>query len=431
MKIGIIHFNNTHLREASEDHTIEYKQDKIFFSLKNRLAEFEQVFILNSESNMFSVGGEADEQVKSFYRNIKADLGLFSNREVKIVGAPWDQNYHFENVECGWKYIIEGLEKQKIREKNHSLLVECCTPLMEDGPTLNSKEHAENWQRKASNGELEKFMNIYGESGSLLDLENPNKSNFSMLSFDLEKTKICVSSFNYAKGTYREKRVASDHDLLDFNSKGERRYSLSKSFSAHLESLDAEFLDRGDEQCKADLLCVNPFLKFIDPKTNKLNIGRFNKLLEGGKLDKAILIGDGGAGKTFLSNKLFKHFHGQTFTPILIKGSEILKPDSEFIFDTLIRKAFERHYLAKEHKHFGAIDKNKLVLIIDDFNGCLLKSQYRNQFVKNLNAQVEKTIFCSNSIMFFSSIDPGELADFQTYNLVEYSFKLGSNLIGK
>lgn len=211
----------------------------------------------------------------------------------------------------------------------------------------------------------------------------------------------------------------------------ERQYTLSKSFSDHLDSLDTQFLEGEGEKSKADHLCVNPFFKFIDPGTKKSNIGRFNKLLEGGKLDKAILIGDGGTGKTFLSNKLFKHFHAQALTPVLIKGSEILHSDSEFIFHTLVRKAFERHYLAKEHEHFEAIDKNKLVLIIDDFNGCRLRGQYRNEFVKNLNAQVEKTIFCSNSIMFFNSIDPAELADYQTYNLVEYSFKMGGNLIGE
>jgi hypothetical protein len=207
----------------------------------------------------------------------------------------------------------------------------------------------------------------------------------------------------------------------------ERRYSLSKTFSDHLDSLDAEFLDEGHDKWKANNLCLDPFFKFIDPETKKLSLGRFKKLLEGGKLDKAILIGDGGAGKTFLSKKLFKHFHSKGFTPLLVRGHEILKPDMEFVFNTLLREAFENHYLTKEHEHFGAIEKNRIVLVIDDFNGCLLKDQHRNLFVKNVNAQLGKCIFCSNSIMFFNSIDQSELADYQIYNLIEYSFKVGSD----
>lgn len=203
----------------------------------------------------------------------------------------------------------------------------------------------------------------------------------------------------------------------------EKSYSLSKTFSDHLDSLDAQFLDEGFDKRKANKLCLDPFLKFVDPKTNKLNVGRFNNLLEGGKLNRAILIGDGGAGKTYLSKKLFGHFHSKEFIPILLKGSEILKPDVDFVYNTLIREAFENYYSSEEHEHFSKIDKKKIVLIIDDFNGCPLKDHSRNLFVKNMNAQIEKMIFCSNSIMFFNSIAHAELADYQTYNLIESSFK--------
>jgi len=207
----------------------------------------------------------------------------------------------------------------------------------------------------------------------------------------------------------------------------ERKYSLSESFSSHIASLDEQFLKGGHEAGQAVTLCVDPFLKYTDPKTNKLSIGRFNKLLEGEKLNKAILIGDRGAGKTFLSEKLFKQFHSKAFTPLLLKGPEILKSDTEFIFNTLLRDAFEKHYLANEHKHFEEIDKNQIVLIIDDYNGCPLKEHNRNKFVRNVNSQIEKTIFFSNSIMFFNSICQAELANYQIYNLVESSFKMGSN----
>ena len=202
---------------------------------------------------------------------------------------------------------------------------------------------------------------------------------------------------------------------------------MSKTFSDHLDSLDAQLLDEGHDKWKDNNLCLDPFFKFVDPETKKLGLGRFKKLLEGGKLDKAILIGDGGAGKTFLSKKLFKHFHSRGFIPLLVKGHEILKPDMEFVFNTLLREAFVNHYLTNDHEHFGAIDKNRIVLVIDDFNGCRLKDQHRNLFVKNVNAQIGKCIFCSNSIMFFNSIDQGELADYQIYNLIEYSFKAGGD----
>ncbi len=426
MKIGIIHFNSKHLREAGEDHTMGFKREEIFLSLRNRLAEFEQVFILISEPGVFPAG-EEDEQVKLFYRNIKSDLGMFSNRGVSIVGAPWERENHFENVESGWKHIIESLEKERIREKSLSMVLECCSPQLEDGYAQ------EDLQLNGAKPKLhsEKFMNLYGESEALLDSENINKSHFNMLSFDSDKAKICVSNFNYDKGCYHENRIESDQELPGVESKGEQRYALNKSFSDQLDSLDAEFLNRGAEKCKADHLCVNPFLKFINPGTNKTSIGRFNKLLDEGKLDKAILIGDGGAGKTFLSKKLFKHFHAEGFTPLLVNGYEILKPDIHFITNTLFRQAFENYYLTNNLGHSGEVDKAKIVLIVDDFNGCRLRGKYRNLFVKNLNAQVDKVIFCSKSIMFFNSIDPYELSDYQTYRLVEYSFKLGGNLIGK
>jgi hypothetical protein len=114
-----------------------------------------------------------------------------------------------------------------------------------------------------------------------------------------------------------------------------------------------------------------------------------------------------------------------------VNGYEILKPDIHFITNTLFRQAFENYYLTNNLGHSGEVDKAKIVLIVDDFNGCRLRGKYRNLFVKNLNAQVDKVIFCSKSIMFFNSIDPYELSDYQTYRLVEYSFKLGGNLIGK
>ena len=149
--------------------------------------------------------------------------------------------------------------------------------------------------------------------------------------------------------------------------------------------------------------------------------------------DRIVIIGEEISGKTALSKKLFRHYIDGNFVPILISAKDMTNPTIEFIWETLIREAFQKQYSELHHGEFANLDKRKIVLIIDSFHLCELAGNYRNNLIENLNELFSKIVYTGNSRLFFNPISEGEMLfeDYVFYDILEMSYEQRYLLIEK
>ena len=268
---------------------------------------------------------------------------------------------------------------------------------MQGDITLSGHEHVADLTKMI---DVNNNSNMYIESAALQETGNTEKSYFNLIAIDIKKNSIRVENFSYNNGKYNKKEILKEKSFLDYDNKPNIEQPLNLQFSNYLDSLSAQFLHSRVDELLIDDLFISPYLRTSKKNSDRIKLVEFEKVLDVKTLKKAIIIGDEISGKTTLCKKIYKEFHKKSFLPIYIKGLDIKKPTFKFILNKLIKNCYIDQYHKKAIKNFEEIDKNKFVLIIDDFNACKLKDEHRNTFIKNVNDNFEHVIISSDSILY-------------------------------
>lgn len=325
---------------------------------------------------------------------------------------------------------------------------------------INIIHHPLNWQSNTTYRDLRRFLNSNGnltlsghehlvdinrmtdkfdnsnffiESAALQDLENPQKSFFNLITLDLDKNIIKVDLYDYKNGSYSKTEILSEKKFLEIEKKKDIKIPLSNDFSSYLDTLNAQFLHRRADSIYLDDLYVSPFLRTFDEIKGKSELINFNELLHCQNLEKNIFIGEEGAGKTTLCKKIFKETHANGRIPILLKGLNIEKSTFEYVFHDLLKVAFAEQYNKRFINNFEELDKNNIIIIIDDFQSCKLRDDHRKALVQLLNENFKTIIFTSDSLLYFNPVAEidGQFADYKTYTILEFSYELRYEIIKK
>jgi hypothetical protein len=396
-------------------------------------------------------------QKNNFFKN---GTILFNNKLLNIV------EYRFDNVNIIFNcFNTSWLSKLKEQAGKLSFPLNYFNEeVFDNNATLkvNIIHHPINWQNDYSHRDLRKFLNINGditlsghehqadvnkmidiannenifiESAALQDNNNKSKSNFNLITIDLDEKKIICNNFKYSDGNYEFSEILNNDSFLKERNENGKGIPLNNNFNKSLEILSGQFLHkRAIEHIYLDDVFISPFLRTVDEKTEKTKLINFNKVLNN-KNDnfRAILIGDETSGKTTLLKKIFKSYHDKGFIPIFLNGNNIEKTGIDYIFNNLIKDNFEKQYNKSAFKTYDSLDKTKLVIIIDDFHKCKLKEKFRNIFADEIHNNFNKVIYSSVSSLYFNSIsqDNPFFNEYVNYTIVELSYELRYNLIVK
>ncbi len=325
---------------------------------------------------------------------------------------------------------------------------------------INIIHHPLNWQSKSSHRDFRRFLNlngditlsghehetdmtkmsdssnktnIYIESAALQDTENANKSFFNIVSINLDNNEIKANQYSYSNGHYTPTEILSPSQLLEVTKKTKIDHPLNFHFNNYLDSLSAQFLHKRAEKLSIDDLYVSPFLRTTNDETEKIEIVSFDKIITSDKTDKIIFIGEEISGKTTICKKIFREFHNKGMLPVLIRGSELKKSTFDYFFSDLIKRNFFDQYHSNSLKNFEEIDKEKLIIIIDDFNACELTESHRKKLIASINKHFTNVVFTSNSLLYFNPVTKGdkEFEEYQVYHLLEFSYELRYEVIQK
>ena len=271
------------------------------------------------------------------------------------------------------------------------------------------------------------------EASALQESGKKGVSGFNLIEIDLKTFNLNLINFKYNDGHFSRKTVLKGREIKKYILAPTNIYALKPEFEDYLDSLGAQIAHRRVEEVFLDDLFVDSLLRTNKENSEEIEVINFGQILNNKLPDRIVIIGEEISGKTALSKKLFRHYIDGNFVPILISAKDMTNPTIEFIWETLIREAFQKQYSELHHGEFANLDKRKIVLIIDSFHLCELAGNYRNNLIENLNELFSKIVYTGNSRLFFNPISEGEMLfeDYVFYDILEMSYEQRYTLIEK
>lgn len=303
---------------------------------------------------------------------------------------------------------------------------------------LSGHEHETN-QREVS--EMGGQTTIYLEAGALQE-DIVTRSAFNLYIFDLDNESYNYFEYHLNESSYKIKKNLEDRKYDHRYSLTKKEYSLDPKFLNYLNSTDAQYTHPQTDNLLLSDIYVDLKLRenSLDEK-DSLSLPKYRSCNELNYKPESQLrwciIGGESSGKTALLKVLAYKFYNQDLVPLFLKG-ENLTDISVIKLNKIIKEAFYNQYEKKCQNKYDGIDKNKLILIIDDFQHCGIRGEFKAKMLKSLNTVTNKQIFSSNTMLVFDSIKDEKrgtninyFEDFVSYHIAEMSADLKYSLIDK
>lgn len=322
------------------------------------------------------------------------------------------------------------LEHKNIREFKE--FVETCSDII-----LTGHEHTQSSSQRKNiqNGNQTEHI----EGGTLQDSFNKDISKFNLILIDLKSMGQDIFVFEWKEEFY-EKIVQEN---LPVPSSTKTLFKMKQDYVNLIASLGLKINHPRKENTELEDLFVYPDLQVIDVNNNKTTNLFTEKtsfsLLNAKELNKSIIYGKDNSGKTTLGNILQIKYKESGFISIKINGSDITgKMYEHEKLKELIRKAFKSQYETNDKilSMFDQLAKDKIVLIIDDFQNIKFNSDAKSLFINALDKmKIENILILSNDNLQMEATSESLLSkSFQNYvhyQLLDFGHRLRDQLITK
>ena len=227
------------------------------------------------------------------------------------------------------------------------------------------------------------------EGGSLYSelTKGVKESSFNSFVIDLISFDCTVKSFKYLNGIYSNIR----DETVDLNN--DRKTDEFRHKDTYLKSLKKMSIPiHNSENAKMTLdeFFVFPDLERINTKYIKVDedFTDSSTIIDDNQYNLVMLEGDNQSGKTSLLNMFYLRFVDKYMYPVLIKGKQIQNEK----LDKIIENAFSEQYNSNEKEKYRQYDKNRKVLLIDNFDECILNDTAKKNFINKLIDRFHKVI---------------------------------------
>lgn len=287
---------------------------------------------------------------------------------------------------------------------------------------------------------LEGNNTIYIESPVLQESSDPRKSGFNLIYFDFASHQFKTELMLWDSGVYKLNKLTNWQNLLRGQDLKKRKININEKFLEIITDPGASFEHEkiGDDILLEDLF-VYPSISTTSSLDNKQKKGEvfsskklFDKFLIESK--RLLIFGEENSGKSTICRYLFNNLYNNGKVPILINGDSINVIDKEKI-KLLVNKSFVEQYHKIELETFEQIDKEHVVLIIDDFHKFKTKGKAKERLIDNLVNIYPSIIITGNKLMELEDYtkEGGDVLyeEFEHYSIHEFGPDLRYELINK
>lgn len=306
---------------------------------------------------------------------------------------------------------------------------------------LTSHEHEADHFQKYSFRSHE--VNDYLEGAVFQEGDHDHRAGFHAVFVDLAAQKQRTLTFFWDENRFIPESSETSWIAYKRGSRsGKREFSLNEDFGKWLEDPGASY----QHPAKPDL-CLSDI--YVLPNLKQFEISKksdfiYGSLIEGrdvlktlGAKDKALLFGRQQSGKTTLAKILFTDLYNKNLTPVLVPGELLTKSHLNVEqLDKLVESQFAKQYRNPNLPAFKQVDKDKGVLIIDDFDHGALNSSGRLKLLEIATKRYGKLIVLADDIIKLEELAVHKegsdvLADFEQFEIVQFGYLLESKLITK
>lgn len=305
---------------------------------------------------------------------------------------------------------------------------------------LTGHEHeADHYQKYSFTGEVNEYLEgaVFQEHG------RDDRAGFHAIYVDLSIQKQRAISFWWSKDRFIPSHHSDDWVGYKRGSRGGKRdFDLCDEFTKWLDDPGASYQHPAKPDLTLSDIYVFPNLKPFQIKNGNEFV--YSSLIEGrdllktiGAKRRVILFGRQQSGKTTLAKVLFRDFYNKNLTPVLISGDELSSTHLKLArLEDLVEARFQKQYQNPLLPAFQQLDKDKTVVIIDDYDHSRLNAKGRQRLLEVLLARYDRVVILGDDILKMEEIASGSeggdvLADFYQFEIIQFGHLLRSKLIGQ
>lgn len=301
---------------------------------------------------------------------------------------------------------------------------------------LTGHEHdGDHYKKSKDSGETNEYL----EGEVLQDYESPSKSGFNLLVIDIDgKTQEFFHFVINKSGYYEPDQPAINKPLLRNINRLRNEFLLKESFEEYLLDPGVPYTHPYKEKVNLDDIFLYPDFWKLPLSNEEDDKGEmiqnpFPQLIL--KDHHLMIVGPEKSGKTSLAKTIFRDFRSLGYIPILQDGSDFNDSSEKAVIST-IEKIYNQEYKSPDHNRFRQLERDKRVIIIDNFVRAKVNSKGRDNIIKILQSLFEYIIiFVTDDIRISDLIATGGdnalLWNFSEYQIMEFGYLKRSELIEK
>lgn len=278
--------------------------------------------------------------------------------------------------------------------------------------------------------------------GSALFERATGHSGFNVIVLDLEKERFQYVTYDWVDERYEPKDTRDWTEYRAMPKRTRGAFDFSEAFYKDLTDVGATLRHPSGRELTLDDIYVFPDLDSRRETKSARNRVRTaikpssRLLLELPETKKSVLIeGEESAGKTRLLFQLTRRYHVQGLVPVYLKGDKLRSGSKDGQVDSIIKAALLSQYGPQAPEAFAQLERSKKVLLLDDFDACRLKGEYR---FKLLNKLLERFSFSivtvSEDYELSEMLNSDEMllfSEFDTYRISPFGYQRRGELIRK
>lgn len=277
-----------------------------------------------------------------------------------------------------YSWITPGCDNNKTRFRKH--IIQTSNMVLYGHEHTPSSTQTKDYYEGETINEFEGGALCFDQQGY------ERSSSFNSLVVDLESFDCKVRSYEYIGGFYSPKK----EETVDLNR--ERKMDVFRHNTVFLESLKRMSIpihNSDNVKMTLDEFFVYPDLERMNTRQLKVDEGFIDSvsILDDNQYRLVMLAGDDQSGKTSLLNMFYLRSVDRYSYPVLIKGKSI--NDN---IDKIISKSFAEQYCGEDQEKYAQFDKERRILLVDNFDECQLNDTSRKRVIDMLLDRFNKVI---------------------------------------
>jgi hypothetical protein len=233
---------------------------------------------------------------------------------------------------------------------------------------ITGHEHIGNF---GENTDTESGDSAYIEGCVLQGEKDLSDSAFNVVIFDLDRGMYRAIRYDWTGTIYEANEEGSWEDYRNIPVKARNPFDLEERFKQVLTDPGASFKRLSGQQLTLGDIFVFSDLISEDEAEEEKKITSSQILTDPNRIQGGVLLeGEERVGSTTLLYQLYERYYDRGFVPLYLRGGSVRGATHKDV-DIWIKQAVEEQYGAQAGIRFEQTEKDKKILLLDNFNECL------------------------------------------------------------